>query len=130
MNTFLTIEQAVQITGKSVSTIRRVVSELKKSDPQGKYLTKEAGVTGDRWLIEKEYLFKKLRIKSGEQSKKPSNDRDELLKRLEDEVKFLRSQITQEKQEKAALLDRLKEAQENLKNQQALLLNEQKKRIG
>lgn len=133
MNTFISIQDAIEITGKSESTIRRIINEIKNSKDKDLYLTMEEGVTNPRYLVNRDYLFKKLRYDPSKASKKPSGTgagKEDLLDHLKEEVEYLRKQVLLEKQEKAELIQRLSVAQEALKNQQVLLANEQKKRLG
>jgi len=109
MNEFISIKDAISITGKSESTIRRVLTETKKMKNSSDYIITEKGITNDRYLIRKDYLFKKLRFdpsKTRQKGKKQDNE-SELVKQLRDEVAFLRKQLEIQQREKAMLLQKL-----------------------
>ena len=109
MEEFISITDAVAITGKSKSTIRRIIAELKKKGDNPSLLIKEQGVTAEHYLINKEYLFKRLNVDPSKPLKKPSNknDKDALIKKLEDEIAYLRKQVEIHQQEKQQLIKKL-----------------------
>lgn len=127
--TFITIENAIQITGRSESTIRRIVREIKSMPNSEDYLTKEPGKTKDRHLIDKDYLFKKLGMNSSEPPREPASEHQKEIKRLKEEIKKLQTDLQHERKMHTETHKALNKAQDNLNQQQKLLAIEQKLRL-
>lgn len=60
MDKYITIRQAVSLTGKSEATIRRLIKKASDSKP------KKAVKKNNTWLIEKDYLLNQLGIELSE----------------------------------------------------------------
>jgi|BioPla2DNA2_1021312.scaffolds.fasta_scaffold53857_2 hypothetical protein len=62
MDKYITIRQAVSLTGKSEATIRRLIKKASDSKP------KKAVKKNNTWLIEKDYLLNQLGIELSEKA--------------------------------------------------------------
>ncbi len=65
MNEYIDIQKAAKYTGKSVSTIKRLINEIKEDkDLYTKVLKQETTKTGFKYIVSKDYLKNHFKIKA------------------------------------------------------------------
>jgi hypothetical protein len=121
---YVTITDAVTLTGKSISTIRRLVKRLRDDDARD-YIKKEMTAQGERYLISREFLLKEfgpdtqatMQADSQEdmQATTQLNSHDEL-------VEVMREQLKKKDEQIAQLLERQRETNILMNNYQQRLL--------
>lgn len=122
MSEYLDINGAISFTKKSRSTIRRLIDDLKKISGTDKVKFEQG-----KWKIKKSHLVEFFNIDMSVNTSPSSQD---MIDELRSRVAFLEEQVRSEKHEKALIIKALTEAQENLKRQQALTLDDRKRLKG
>jgi predicted RNase H-like nuclease (RuvC/YqgF family) len=92
---YLDIKQACILTGKSESTIRRLVKELGKK-PKSKYLAKKYNGDKYNWLISKQFLVQNYNLynnKLVEESAKSITLLEQELKEKNNQIELLEKQL-------------------------------------
>src|SRR2546421_3700536 len=104
---FITIAEAVSISGKSISTVRRLVRRLFNEDSHD-LVKKENGPQGERFLIRRDVLIKEL----GEVNHEippPEVHEDYPKSNLERVIEVLQEQVHEQQKTITQLLERQRE---------------------
>jgi hypothetical protein len=116
---FITVSEAVHITGKSISTIRRLAKRL---ESQGLHdqVRREPGPQGERYLIRRDIVLQELGQKDQEEHQpehhEPRNEAQEQL------VNHLKEQVHEQQNIISQLLERQRETNILLHSYQQRLL--------
>jgi len=130
MDDYVTIAEAATITGRSVSTIRRIVRRI-ASEANQNVVKKAPGVTSERYLIQRDYLLKELNTENPEASEPEDHEgfreelvailREELQKR-DEQLKKKDEQLQTKDEQIAQFLERQRETNILMNNYQQRLL--------
>ena len=118
MDEFITIQEAINLTEKSYSTIKRWIEEVQNKntsqDEIDRFIRKEETKTGKtkfKYLINKEYLLKKAKKNNSKEPKQISQKKEgELINSLQDQIEYLKKQIEIKDLQNDKLNERLREA--------------------
>lgn len=86
---FVSVSQAMQLTGKSISTLRRFIDKTKKLSNSSELLMKKDNGKTSPIYIKKDYLLETL----GDNITQKVNINLEIFQELKDRVKFLEQQL-------------------------------------
>ena len=121
---YVTITDAVTLTGKSMSTIRRLVKRLRDGDARD-HIKKEMTAQGERYLISRDFLLKEFEPdtqattqadnQEDRQATTQMNSHDEL-------VEVMREQLKKKDEQIAQLLERQRETNILMNNYQQRML--------
>lgn len=117
---YVTIAEAVALTGKSISTIRRLVKRL-ADEGQTELVKKEQTAQGDRYLIRSDILYREfgMEVPSDSHAEAPVNSQ---LDGHEQLVVVLREQLQKKDEQITQLLERQRETNILMNNYQQRLL--------
>jgi hypothetical protein len=131
MDDYVTIAEAATITGRSVSTIRRIVRRI-ASEANQDVVKKAPGVTNERYLIRRDYLLKELNVEEQEASEPEDHEgfreevvtilREELQKR-DEQLKKKDEQLQTKDEQIAQFLERQRETNILMNHYQQRLLS-------
>lgn len=110
---YLTIKEAAKISGKSIITIRRLISKLKEPD-----IKKQEIRTGYMWLISKDYLTAHMVVLLNNLKNKydtiqdeiPSAHNEQVITQLINLTEFLKEQLREKDKQISEINNRLKES--------------------
>ena len=145
MDTFLTIKQAVEFSGKSKSTIRRLIDEVvkeKTADARSQILPSAEDVERLRrkgepytWKISEEFLRERFEVREPEEGSEASAPRvkdesinGQIVEILRDDIATLKGQLDRKDEQLREANERLKEANDR-NREQNILLGEFQKRL-
>ena len=86
---FVSVSQAMELTGKSISTLRRFIDKTKKLSNSSELLMKKDNGKTSPIFIKKDYLLETL----GDTITQKANINLEIFQELKDRVKFLEQQL-------------------------------------
>ena len=86
---FVSVSQAMELTGKSISTLRRFIDKTKKLSNSSELLMKKDNGKTSPIFIKKDYLLETL----GDTITQKANINLEIFHELKDRIKFLEQQL-------------------------------------
>jgi|GEM_PF-5095881 len=89
LKNFVSVSQAMQLTGKSISTLRRFIDKTKKLSNSSELLIKKDNGKTSPIYIRKDYLLESL----GSNLAKTTDIDSEILQDLRERIKFLEQQL-------------------------------------
>src|SRR4051794_28650207 len=127
MSDYVTIPEAITLTGKSVSTIRRWVRKV-ASEPNQNIVKKEPGITSERYLIQRDALLKEfgkavqeqVQVNTLEDTHEDSHE--QFMDILREQLQRQGEQLQKKDEQIAQLLERMRETNILMNNYQQRLL--------